>query len=388
MSNQINIGMIGYKFMGKAHSLAYRNMPFYFKTGKTPVLKTLCGRNEQEVKQAATNWGFQQTETDWKKVIEDPEIDLIDIVTPNHLHAEMAIAALEAGKHVICEKPLALNLEQAIKMEEVARKSGKIAMICHNYRFAPAVQYAKKLIDEGKLGKIRQVRATYLQDWLMDPEFPLTWRLDKEVTGTGALGDIGAHSIDLARFLIGEITDVVSLLETFIKERPTGDMVQGLSAKKNQNTEMGQVTVDDAALFLAKFENGAIGTFESSRFAGGNKNGNRFEINGEKGSIKWDLENMNLLEVYFEGDEEGLKGFRTINCTEEIHPYASAYWPSGHIIGYEHTFINLVKDLFDGIDNQTQPKPDFIDGLRNQEVLHAVEQSSLENSWKSIDTVR
>jgi predicted dehydrogenase len=377
---EIRVGMIGYKFMGKAHSLAYRNLPFYFDLDAVPVMQAIAGRNEEAVKAAAKQMGWASYETDWRRLIERDDIDLIDIVTPNNTHAEIAIAAAEAGKHVICEKPLAMSVDQAKRMIEAVEKNNVVHMICHNYRFAPAVQFAKKLIAEGKIGKIHHIRATYLQDWIMDPTFPLVWRLKKEVTGSGALGDIGAHSIDLARFLVGEFQQVVAMKETFIKQRPFGEMSAGLNAKAD-GQEMGEVTVDDTAVFMARFQNGALGTFEATRFAAGNRNGNRFEINGEKGSIRWDLENMNNLHVYLVDDEEGLQGFRTINCTENHHPYAGAYWPPGHIIGYEHTFINLFVELINGITKGTSPSPNFIDGYRNQVVLDAIEESVERKSW-------
>lgn len=380
---EIRIGMIGYQFMGKAHSHAYRDLPFFFDTKIKPVQKAIAGRNESAVKEAAEKMGWESYETDWRRLVERDDIDVIDIVTPNHTHAEIAIAAAEAGKHIITEKPLALTLEEAHQMYEAVQKNGVTHMICHNYRFAPAVQFTKKLIEAGRLGRIYHFRANYLQDFIMDPQFPLVWRLKKEVSGTGALGDIGAHSIDLARFLVGEFKEVVSMMETFIKERPMGEMSSGLQAKSNNST-LGEVTVDDAALFLAKFENGALGTFEATRFAGGNRNKNKFEINGEKGSVRWDMENMNNLEVYFANDEPGLQGFRLINCTEEIHPYAGAYWPSGHIIGYEHTFIHLVHEFLNGIANNYQPEPNFKDGLKNQQVLKAVEESAELKQWVNI----
>ncbi|MRH41150.1 gfo/Idh/MocA family oxidoreductase [Aquibacillus halophilus] len=380
--------MIGYQFMGKAHSHAYRDLPFFFDLNYQPVQQAIAGRNEQAVKVAADKMGYASYETDWRKLIERDDIDLIDIVTPNNTHTEMAIAALEAGKHVLCEKPIALSLLDAERMLEAAKKSGAVHMVSHNYRFAPAVQFAKKLINEGRLGKIYHVRAQYLQDFVMDPSFPLVWRLKKEVTGSGALGDIGAHIIDLARFLVGEIREVNGMLETFIKERPSGEMSGGLSSTTSEAEQMGEVTVDDAAIFMSRFENGALGTFEATRFAGGNRNGNRFEINGEKGSIRWDLENMNNLEVFFADDEEGLQGFRTINVTEESHPYMSNYWPAGHIIGYEHTFLNLFSELMKGIEKGYSPEPNFEDGAKNQAVLEAIQLSAESRQWVDIKHLR
>ncbi|WP_231710814.1 Gfo/Idh/MocA family protein [Gracilibacillus suaedae] len=376
--------MIGYQFMGKAHSHAYRDLPFYFDNPLVPELKVIAGRNVEAVKEAQEKMGWESYETDWKKVIDRDDIDVIDIVTPNHTHAEIAIAAAKAGKHIITEKPLALTVEEAKEMLQAVKENSVKHMICHNYRFAPAVQYAKKLMEDGKIGRVYHYRANYLQDFIMDPNFPLVWRLKKEVSGSGALGDIGAHSIDLARFLIGEFAEVTGIMKTFIKQRPVGEMTGGLNAKGDAN-EMGEVTVDDATAFLARFENGALGTFEATRFAGGNRNKNKFEINGEKGSIRWDMENMNNLEVYFADDEEGTQGFRLINCTEEVHPYVGAYWPPGHIIGYEHTFIHLIDEFLRGIAEDYQPVPNFDDGVKNQIVLEAVEQSAETKSWVSIE---
>jgi predicted dehydrogenase len=380
---QVRIGMVGYKFMGKAHTHAYRDVSFYFDNKVEPVLQALCGRDEEGVKEAAAKMGWRSYETDWRNLIAREDIDLIDIVTPNHNHAEIAIAAAEAGKHVYCEKPLAMTLEQSKRMLEAVEKNGVIHMVNYNYRFAPAVQFAKKLIENGRLGRIYHIRATYLQDWIMDPQFPLVWRLNKEICGSGSHGDLAAHSIDLARFLVGELKEVCGIMETFIKQRPIVENSSGLSGTASSD-KVGDVEVDDASVFLARFENGAIGTFEATRFAGGNRNGNRFEINGEKGSIKWDGENMNNLQVYFHDDEPGLQGFRTINCTEEWHPYAGGYWPAAHIIGYEHTFINLMVELLNGLDKGFSPAPNFIDGMRNQAILEAVEQSSRMKQWVSV----
>lgn len=378
---KVRIGMVGYKFMGKAHSHALRDLPFYFDTPVIPVLQGIAGRDEEGVREAADKMGWASYETDWRRLVERDDIDVIDIVTPNNTHAEIAIAAAKAGKHVICEKPLALTLEQSRAMLAAVKQAGVVHMICHNYRFAPAVQYAKQLIDEGRLGKIYHIRATFLQDWLMDPQFPLTWRLRKEVSGSGTHGDLGAHIIDLARFLVGEFSEVVGMMETFVKERPLGEMDIHLKAQVDGDAKWGEVDVDDATAFLARFENGALGTFEVTRFARGNLAGNRFEINGERGSIRWDLENMNNLQVFFEDDEPGLQGFRTINCTEVEHPYAAAYWPAGHILGYEHTFINLLVDMMKGIANGESPSPNFEDGVQNQIVLEAVERSVQTGSW-------
>ncbi len=377
---RINVGLIGYQFMGKAHSNAYRQVGRFFDLPVEVGMHTLCGRNEAKVREAAENYGWENVETDWRKVVANPEIDVIDISTPGNLHAEIAIAAAEAGKAVFCEKPIGNTLEEAERMAAAVRKAGVPNAVFHNYRKAPAAALVRRMIDEGKLGTIYHFRAVYLQDWIADPSFPLVWRLQKEIAGSGTHGDIDAHIIDMARYLIGEFDEVVGLLHTFVKQRPlAGEIDASLGAKAS--TEMGDVTVDDAAMFLARFKNGALGTFEASRFAVGRKNHHRWEINGSKGSVVWDLEKMNELQYYSEEDEEGYRGFRTIQVTEGSHPYAGHYWPVGHIIGYEQTFIDLLADAFAAMAAGKPISPDMEDGLRNQRVLDAVERSSESRAW-------
>lgn len=380
----INIGLIGYQFMGKAHSNAYRQVNRFFDLPAQVNMHTICGRNEKAVSQAADKYGWKSYATDWRKVIENPEIDVIDISTPGNTHAEIAIAAAEAGKAVWCEKPITNTLEEAEAVLAAVRKAGVTHAVFHNYRKAPAVAYAKQLINKGKLGTLYHIRATYLQDWIADPEFPLVWRLDKSVAGSGAHGDINSHIIDLGRYLVGEFDEVSGHLHTFIKQRPkAGAIDDRLGAEKTQ--EMGEVTVDDAAMFLAKFKNGAIGTFEASRFAIGRKNYNRFEINGSKGSVVFNLERMNELEYYNNEDPEGTHGFRVIQTTDGAHPYAGNFWPVAHIIGYEHTFINLVADAVTAWSKGESASPSLEDGLQNQRVLDAVERSSESRQWVSLE---
>ncbi len=315
--------------------------------------------------------------------MERKDIDLVDVSVPGNMHAPIAIAAANAGKMVLCEKPLANTLAEARQMVEAVQKNKVPNALCHNYRFAPAVQLAKQLIDEGRIGKIYHFRGTYLQDWIVDPNFPLVWRLQKEVAGSGSHGDLNAHLIDMARFLVGEIAEVSGMMETFIKQRPklaaSDDRLGGVAS-----SEMGEVTVDDAALFLVRFENGAIGSIEATRFALGRKNYNRFEVNGSKGSLVFNLERMNELELYLETDPAGTRGFRTIQVTESVHPYVSAWWPPGHIIGYEHTFTHLVRDALEAISKGELPSPSFYDGLRCQAVLEAVEISANERRWVEV----
>ena len=376
----LNIGLIGYQFMGKAHSNAYRQANHFFDLPAEINMHTICGRNEAAVTAAAQNLGWKNVETDWRKVIANPEIDVIDISTPGNLHAEIAIAAAKAGKAVWCEKPIGNTLAEAKAMLDAVLEAKVAHAVFHNYRKAPAVALAKRMIEEGKLGTIYHFRAVYLQDWIADPNFPLVWRLQKEVAGSGTHGDINAHIIDLGRHLVGEFDEVCGLLHTFIKQRPlAGEIDANLGAKAS--TEMGEVTVDDAAMFLAKFKNGALGTFEATRFAVGRKNKNSFEINGSKGSIVFNLEKMNELEYYNNDDPADLQGFRLIQATDGSHPYAGHYWPVGHIIGYEHTFVNLVADAVTNMVNKKPISPDMVDGYENQRVLDAVERSHDSRGW-------
>jgi predicted dehydrogenase len=380
--SEIGVGLVGYKFMGRTHSNAYRQVARYFDVDPKPRMAAVAGRDVDSVREAAEDLGWESYVTDYHDLISRDDIQLIDVASPGYTHKEIVIAALEAGKNVLCEKPLANTLDEAQEMLTAARKAGTIAMVNFNYRRVPAVQLAKRLIEDGRLGEIRHFRANYLQDWIMDPAFPLVWRLRKELAGSGALGDIAAHIVDLGQFLVGDITEVVGMMETFIKERPleaTGAVGSGLSAQAGE--EMGEVTVDDAVSFLARFGNGAMGSFNATRFAAGRRNANTFEINGSLGSIAFNLERMNELEIYLAEDEEGLQGFRTINVTEPVHPYTAHWWPAGHIIGYEHTFIHVVKDLLDGIARGENPRPNFEDGFRNQAVLDAVERSTASRSW-------
>ncbi len=369
--SEIGVGLIGYKFMGRTHSNAYRQVARFFDVDLVPRMRAICGRNEPAVKQAVDTLGWEGYETDYHRLIERDNIGLVDISTPGDSHEELALAAIEAGKHVFCEKPLANTLEEARRMRDAAEKAGVINVVNFNYRKAPAVALAKKLVEGGRLGQIRHWRAVYLQDFILDPEFPLIWRLQREKAGSGALGDIGAHIVDLAHHIVGPISKVVGSTETFIKERPL---------EESGGAETGRVTVDDAAMFLAHFENGATGTFEATRLAAGRKNRNSFEINGSEGSLVFDLERMNELEVYFVEESE-TAGFRRVIVTEPDHPYAGTWWPPGHILGYEHTFVHAIKDLLDGISVGKNPSPSFEDGYRCHAVLDAVERSARSGSW-------
>ncbi|MFH0796062.1 MAG: Gfo/Idh/MocA family oxidoreductase [Candidatus Omnitrophota bacterium] len=383
MAKEIRIGLIGYKFMGKAHSNAFHQVGHFFSPKAKPVLKAVCGRHPEELKEMSKKWGYESCETDWRRLVNRSDIDLVDITTSNDSHAEIAIAAANAGKAVFCEKPLALNLSQAEAMVKAVEKNRVFHAVCFNYRRVPALSLMKKMLSEGKLGKVYHFRGTYLQDWILDPKFPLVWRLQKEVAGTGALGDLASHQIDLARWLVGEIKEVVSLWSTFINERPVPTAEGGLSARGGKKT--GKVTVDDATLFLARFANGAAGSFEATRFAAGRKNYNRLEINGEKGTLVFNMERMNELEYYDAKEPAETLGFKTIQVTEPVHPYLSAWWPPGHIIGYEHTFTHTVFDLINAwAEGKKSSQPDFYDGLACQKVLAAVEESAREGKWVKI----
>jgi len=384
---RLGVAMIGYAFMGRVHAHAWRSVNRFFDLPAEVDLAVLCGRDEAAAKQAAATLGWTETVTDWRDLLTRDDIDVIDICTPGSSHAEIAIAALEAGKHVLCEKPLANTVAEAEAMTaaaDAARERGVRSMVGFNYRRVPALAFARQLIEEGRLGTIRHVRAHYLQDWIVDPDFPLVWRLQKEVAGSGALGDIGAHIADLAQFLLDDhITDVSALLETFVKERPLAGESSGLSASADGATT-GEVTVDDAALFLARFGGGAVGTFEATRFATGRKNAMGIEINGAKGSLVFDFECMNELWFHDHTLDAAEAGSRRILVTEDTHPYVAAWWPPGHVLGYEHTFTHEIRDFVEAIATGTDPRPSFADGLQVQRVLDAVEASAAEQRWRAV----
>ena len=381
--------MIGYRFMGKVHSFGIEAAPFFFKNGIQPVKKVICGRTEHLVKQAAEEFGWEEYCTDWEEVIKRDDIDLIDVATPTNMHKDISIAAIKAGKHVFCEKPIALSAKEAREMLEAAEKSGIVHMLGHNYRRVPAIALAKKIIDEGKLGKIYHFRGVYLQDWIMDPNFPLTWQLDKKIAGAGAHADLNSHIVDLARYLVGELDKVIGMEETFIKRRPKAPVEEKLNSMLTNegkvSTEYGDVTVDDTTAFLVKFKDGAVGTFEASRFAGGRKNHERIEINGSKGTLSFNFERMNELKYWSKEDDLEVQGFRTIMVTEGCHPYISAWWPAGHVIGYENTFVNEFADLFKCIRDNTKAQPNFYDGWKNAQVLDAVAKSIRTLTWENVD---
>lgn len=375
----LNIGIIGYKFMGRAHSNAWLKAPLFFDMKARPVLKVACGRHVQDVRSFAAKWGWEDVETDWRKVIARDDIDVIDIATPQYLHHEIAIEAARAGKHIFCEKPMAMDSQQAEEMLQVCRENNVTHYLNHNYRRVPAVALAKQLIESGEIGTIYHWRSAYQQDWITDPMFPLTWQLRAETAKAGPHWDLNSHCVDLAQYLVGGITEVTALTAGFIHERPLASEQQTGNLKADASGQgTGKVTVEDAALMMVKFKNGAIGSFEATRFANGRKNRLTFEIYGSKGSLTFDLENLNELKYFDNRGPAGLKGFSTILATDERHPYMESWWPAGHIIGYEHTFIHAVADFVDAIVADKAISPNFETGLETIRILEAGLQSAVQ----------
>ena len=388
---QLRVGMVGYAFMGAAHSQAWRTVNRVYDLPVSAQMAVICGRDAGKVAEAADRMGWQEHATDWRTLIDRDDIDLIDICTPGDSHAEIALAALAAGKHVLCEKPLANTVAEAREMTAAAaaaRASGVRAMCGFNYRRVPAVTLMRQLVADGRIGEVRHVRAVYLQDWIVDPQFPLVWRLRRDKAGSGALGDIGAHIVDLTQYVTGQsITGVSALTETFVAERPLPEGSRGLAAAGGNGARgTGAVTVDDAALFLARLDGGAIATYEATRFATGRKNALRVELNGSAGSVAFDMERLNELEFYDRTAPGTEQGFSRILVTEPDHPYLSAWWPPGHLIGYEHSFTHEIRDLLAAIGAGRDPQPSFEDALRVQLVLDAVERSAArESSWTRVE---
>ncbi|MCF6525916.1 Gfo/Idh/MocA family protein [Streptomyces sp. JJ36] len=371
----LGVGMVGYSFMGAAHSQGWRTVSRVFDLPLAPAMAAICGRDPEGVRAAAARLGWAAAETDWRALIARDDVQLVDICTPGSSHAEIAVAALEAGKHVLCEKPLANTVAEAEAMvtaARAARERGQLAMVGFNYRRTPALALARDMVARGRLGVLRHVRITYLQDWLVDPGFPLAWRLRRELAGSGALGDLGAHAVDLAQHLAGEeLTGVSAQTETFVRERPVPGGEPGA---------LGPVTVDDAALFSGRLASGALASFEVSRVAAGRKNALRVEVNGTLGSLSFDLERLNELHFHDHTQDAAEAGFRRIHVTEDSHPYLAAWWPPGHGLGYEHTFVHQARDLLQAVADGTDPEPGFEDGLQVQRVLAAVEESAGKNS--------
>jgi len=381
MAKQLRVGMIGYGFMGRAHSNAYKRLNDFFPVEHRPVLKAVAARNQEKAQAFADNWGYERVETDWRRLVEADDIDLIDIGAPNHVHKEIALAAAAAGKMIVCEKPLAMNVAEAEEMTAAVEKAGVPNMVWFNYRRVPSISLAKQIVDEGRIGRPFHYRATYLQDWTINPDVPqggaALWRLDADVAGSGVTGDLLAHSIDTAMWLNGPITRVTARTETFIKER--------VHAESGEKKPVG---IDDACMFLAEFANGSLGTFESTRYARGRKNYNTFEMNGADGSVYFDLEEPEYLQ-FFEylqqqsgkKTEDHLTGWRKIHVTNPEHPYMDKYWVPGTCIGYEHTFLNALADFVQGIESGKPTQPDFRSALQTQKVCDAVIESGRTGQW-------
>lgn len=381
MRKPLRIGIVGYGFMGRAHSNAYRQVNKFFKLEREPVLKAACGRNEAKTREFADNWGWQLVETDWRRLIENDDIDAIDICTPNSSHRDIAVAAAQAGKMVLCEKPLAMSVSEGREMTEAVELAGVPNLVWFNYRRVPAIALANQVASEGRLGQIFHYRAQYLQDWTISPELPMggatLWRLDAAEAGAGVSGDLVSHSVDTAMWLNGPITSVVGLTEVFIKERPMQD--DPLQTKP--------ITIDDACQFMCRFANGSLGLFESTRYARGRKNYNTLEMNGANGSVYFDLEDPHRLQFYDHGDPGHLQGWRSIHVTGFEHPYMKNWWVPGTTIGYEHTFTNTLADFLRGLETGDRFSPTFRDALQTQAVMDTVLESARTGRWMDVPAV-
>ncbi len=378
---KINVGLVGYGFMGRTHSNAFRKVSNFFDLPYQPVLKAVCARDEQKARAFAAKWGWESVETDWRRLVERPDIDLIDIASPNDTHAEIAAAAAKAGKMILCEKPLSMDGEEGEDMVRAVEKAKVPNMVWYNYRRVPAVTLAKQLIDQGKLGRIFHYRAKFLQDWTISKDLPQggagLWRLDVKVAGSGVTGDLLAHCIDTAVWLNGSIDTVNAMTETFIKKR-----------KHNLTGKVEKVGIDDACAFLARFSNGSLATFESTRYARGHKALYTFEINGEHASIFWDLHDLHRLQYFDHRDEGRVRGWRSIHVTDGDHPYMGNWWVPGLQIGYEHTFVHQVADFFNGLGNKKPASPTFRDALETQYVCDAVLKSAKTNKWEKVSKLK
>jgi myo-inositol 2-dehydrogenase/D-chiro-inositol 1-dehydrogenase len=358
--------------MGKAHSNAYRQICQFFDPPVKPRLRSICGRDKAKVEKMAARWGWEQAVSDWRQVIDDPEVKIVDICSPNNTHREIALAAFQAGKIVACEKPLAMNGVEAEEMAAAARQNGQINTVWFNYRRVPAIAFARQLIDEGRIGRVYHFRALYLQDWTLDPAVPLVWRMDKDIAGSGVTGDLHSHIVDISNYLVGDIESVAGASRIFVPERET---LEGGRSK---------VEIEDASIFVARYSNGALGHFEATRFANGRKNGNTFEVNGEYGSLYFNLEDMSRLWYFDSREPKHVQGWRQIPVWEEVHPYMKHWWVPGCAIGYEHTFANQAADLMNAIAEGKPIKPDFDDGLKCQLVLDAVLEACRSDRWVTV----
>ena len=383
---KVNVAMIGAQFMGKTHSNAWRRVGMFFDLPVEPVTKVLCGKFPEELTSAG-KWGWEETSLDWKETVNRPDIDVVDICTPNFLHPPIAVAAAKAGKQVICEKPLANTLADAKAMLAAVKAAGVKHMCGFSYRYAPAVATIKKMVAGGELGKIFHFRAAYQQDWIVDPGFPMVWRLRKKHTGSGALGDIGAHIVDLCQYLVGDVSEVSGTLQTFIKRRPVTESDTGIAGKSGEKrvSKMGVVDVDDAAIFVARIKGAnTLATFEATRFAPGRRNYNSIEIYGSQGSVLWNQEDMNVFQYFNRNDPALVQGFRRVHATDPGHPYTKAWWPAGHIIGYEHLFVHEIYEFVSNLGKKAQPYSTFEDAVKCQQVLDAVERSAASKKWETV----
>lgn len=388
---EVRVALLGTGFMGKAHSNAYRSFSLFFPDAPVrPKMTVICGRDPRRLETARSAFGWEEADTNWEKVVAREDIDLVDISATGQMHYPMALAAARNRKVVFCEKPLANTVEEAEEMVAAVEGTGVVNLVCHNYRRTPAVVLARRLIEDGTLGHIHHFRATYLQGWLVDPQFPLVWRVQRAVAGYGSLGDIGSHIVDISHYLVGPIAQVTGLTHTFVERRPllaeaSGGSEPAVEAGSTPTSpEMGEVDVDDAAVWLARFSNGAVGTFEATRFAAGRINFLRFEVNGSKGSVAFNFERMNELELFLRDDPEYARGFRTVYVTEPSHPFGQAIWKPACFIGFENTFLNTVYDLMQAVATGTEVRPSFRDGLYVQKVLAAVEQSARTGEWVQV----
>ena len=383
---KLNVALIGTKFMGKAHSNGFRKVGMFFDLPYEPVMKVICGNDPKGTQEAAEKFGWAEYSTNWEEVVARPDIDIVDIVTSGNMHHPMAVAAAKAGKHIICEKPLANTRAEAQEMLDAVKKAGVNHMCAFSNRFAPAINTIKNMIQKGELGEIFHFRAAYQQDWIVDPEFPINWRLQKKTAGSGALGDIGAHIIDMCHNLVGDIDEVSATLQTFIKKRPIPEGQATFAGKKAaKSAKMGTVDVDDAAIILARIKGkNTLATFEATRFAPGRRNYNAIEVYGSKGSILWNEEEMNIFQYYNCSDPSTLQGFRRVNATDPGHPYTQAWWPSAHIIGYEHLFVHEAYEFITQLGKKKVTYPTFEDGLACQKVLDAVEVAASSKQWVKV----
>ena len=389
MSKKINIAMLGTGFMGKAHSNGWMKVAKFFDVPYEPVFKVVFGRDKDKTAAFAGRWGYESSTQNWKEAVARDDVDIVCVVSTTNMHKDMVVEAAKHGKAIFCEKPVALSYKETCEMADAVKKAGVLNYLNHNYRRVPSVAYAKKLIDEGKLGTLYHYRGAYLQDWIMDPNFPLTWHLKKETANAGPLWDLGSHAVDLAQYLVGDITSVMAVNKTFITERPLpGKGAATFSAGKSESSGKGKVTVDDASFMVAEFANGVLGSFDTSRFAGGRKNQHTFEIYGSKGSLAFDFQRNNELQYFSRKDDPASQGFRDILVTDSVHPYAGAWWAPGHGLGYEHPFIHAMADFLNALKKKKSVDPNMEDGKKIMRVLESAIKSNKEGRKVAVTEIK